>query len=88
MYIKYYMGLMVPMIRVLVTPIITPRLTLWHKEASEKVYSSKFGFYIVKNILFDTKIIQTGKVFAILLIFVYSIAAILKNDRHLKFLDG
>ena len=50
MYIKYYMELIVPMIWVLVTSIMIPRLILWHKEASEKVYSSKFGFYIVKNI--------------------------------------
>ena len=62
MYIKYYMGLIVPMIRVVVIPIMIPRMILWHKEASEKVCSSKFGFYIVKNIWFDTKIIQTGQV--------------------------
>ena len=76
------------MIQVLVTSIMIPRLILWHKEASEKVYSSKFEFYIVKNIWFDTKIIQIGQVFTILLNSAYSKAAILKNDRHLKFIDG
>ena len=73
------------MIRVLVTLIMILRLILWHKEVSEKVYSSKFGFYLMKNIGFDTKIIQIGQIFMILLISVYSMSAIWKNDHHLKF---
>ena len=89
MYIKYYIGLIVPMIRVPVTPIMNLRLILWHKETSKKVSISKFGFDIYfSNIWFDTKIIQIRQIFAMLLISVYSMANILKNGHDLKFLDG
>ena len=81
------MGLIVLMIRVLVTLIMILRLILWHKEASEKVYSSKFGFYIVKNMILHKDHLN-GQVFVILMISVYSMVAILKNACHLKFLDG
>ena len=49
----------------IVTPIMILRLILWPKEASEKVQSSKFGFYIVKYTWY-TKINEIGQVFAIL----------------------